>query len=80
MGTTKVYSCYVLIPSLIPELAYMYIKMALEQIIETFICNASNFRRHLEEQEESLKKLMENQQNQQMKELEQMFEKYEFQL
>ena len=52
--------------------------MALEQVAETFIWNAFNFRRHLEEQEESLKKLMENQQNQQMKELEIMFEKYEF--
>ena len=34
------------------------------------------FRRHLQEQEESLKKLMETRQIQQMKELEALFEKY----
>ena len=36
----------------------------------------SYFRRHLQEQEDTLKKLMENRQIQQMKELETLFEKY----
>ena len=35
-----------------------------------------SFRRHLQEQEDTLKKLMENRQIQQMKELETLFEKY----
>ena len=34
------------------------------------------FRRHLQEQEDTLKKLMENRQIQQMKELDTLFEKY----